>query len=281
VAQQPLVLGATHAAKAGMGGVFFTPPGDCCYWQAPFPNDVQAELVSAQNLRGRITNSNLEQAAMLAQLDVISNHLDITYTTLETLCDNTPAVSRAWKGAVSSPGPAAYLCQVASDHQCLHRYHHHAAYLPGPQNVMADDCSCLQQLTDCAFLAHMQQAYLQETPWRMLSLRPTMISMLIATLRSTSPTPPSCLKPGSATTLSGMSGLHSGLRSAPGMALLPTSKASPLRKTASATSLCLDGATETPKKERPANLSELKRWRQPSKLLERGSPTWASKIPAS
>jgi hypothetical protein len=115
-----------------MGGVFFVPTGNCLYWREPFLADVQDDLVSTQKPVGRVTNSDLEQAAMLGQLDVIANHLvDMTYVTLETLCDNTPAVSRAWKGAVSNPGPAAYLCQVASDHQRLHGYHHHVAkYLP-------------------------------------------------------------------------------------------------------------------------------------------------------
>jgi hypothetical protein len=277
VAQQPLALGATDAAKAGMGGVFFTPTGECCYWRTPFPDDVQTELVSAQNLAGRITNSDLEQAAMLAQLDILANHLDVTYATLETLCDNTPAVSRAWKGAVSNPGPAAYLCQVASDHQRLHRYHHRAAYLPGPQNVMADDCSRLQQLTDCAFHAHMQQAYPQETPWRMLSLRPAMNSSLIAALRSSSPPPPSCQKPGGEMLSSGQSGPST----APVTARLPTCKTSPPRSSASVLSLCLDGAAGIPAQERPANLSELTQWRQPSKLSERGSPNWASTIHGS
>ena len=70
---------------------------------------------------------------------------------LEKFSDNTAAVSRVRKGAVSKPGPSAYLCQATSDHQRAHRYHHVAAYLPGPENVAAEDASRLQTLTDLAF----------------------------------------------------------------------------------------------------------------------------------
>ena len=76
---------------------------------------------------------------MLTQLDVITDATAVAYATLESFCDNTPALSRDRKGAVSSVGPATYLCQFASDHQRQYRYHHSSMFLPGIHNVMSDN----------------------------------------------------------------------------------------------------------------------------------------------
>ena len=120
IPQEPSLLGATDACKTGMEGVYFDADGTGHVWRHPFPNDVQADVVLSDNPTGRITNSNLEQAALLTQLDVMSCSHVTRYATLDNLTDNTAALSRARKGAVSKPGAAARLCQVASNHQCLH-----------------------------------------------------------------------------------------------------------------------------------------------------------------
>ena len=85
-----------------------------------------------------MTNSDLEHADLLAHVDAMCSLQPLT---LEIFCDNTPAVSRVRQGAVSSPGPAAALCRIASDHQWMYRYCHVAQFLPGEQNVMADNAS--------------------------------------------------------------------------------------------------------------------------------------------
>jgi hypothetical protein len=92
-----------------MGGVFYGPEGTPYYWQHPFPADVQASVISAANPRGKVTNSDLEQAAMLAQLDVMADTLNTHYATLENLCNNNTAVSRYRKGAVSNHGAVSLL----------------------------------------------------------------------------------------------------------------------------------------------------------------------------
>ena len=155
-----------------------------------FPDDVQRDLVWEANLQATVTNSDLEQAALLAQLDVMTSTHDIRCATLENFCDNTPAVSRARKGAVSSNGPAACLCQIASEHQRLHRCCHRATCLPGPDNVMADDPSRLQHLADLILLSHCEQHHPLESPWRLLHLSNEKNSRLISTLQCKSPTKP-------------------------------------------------------------------------------------------
>ena len=62
VPQHPSLLGATDATLQGMGGVYFCPQGDPCVWRFPFPEDVQRRLVSIDNPKGDITNSDLEPA---------------------------------------------------------------------------------------------------------------------------------------------------------------------------------------------------------------------------
>jgi hypothetical protein len=131
VPQAPTLLGATDAAKPGMGGVYFDSEGHSFVWRAPFPPVVQRRLVSFDNLSGDITNSDLEHAALLAQVDLMTLSHDVRYATLENFSDNTPAVSRVRKGAVSTAGAAASLCRFASDHQRIHRYCHRAQFLPG------------------------------------------------------------------------------------------------------------------------------------------------------
>jgi hypothetical protein len=169
VPQEPSLLGATDAAKAGMGGIYFDHTGRGHYWRSAFPTKVQDALVSTNNPGGHITNSNLEQAALLAQVDVMAHSHPVRYATLENFSDNTPAVSRVCKGAVSAPGPASYLCQLASDHQRLHRYLHTASYIPGPQNAPANDTSRLQHLTNSSFHSHFQQQYPLPQAWLLVN----------------------------------------------------------------------------------------------------------------
>ena len=183
VAQEPSRAGATDAAKPGMGGIFYDTDGNPYLWRYPFPQDMQDNIVAADNLSGLITNSDLEQAGVLGQLYIMCDESDLRYATVSTGTDNTPTVSRFSKGAVSSDGPAAQLCNLSCMHQRQHRYCHLITHLPGEDNVMADDASRLQHLTDAALLSHFEQRYPQGKPWRLLHLRPEHASKLISALR--------------------------------------------------------------------------------------------------
>ena len=89
VPQEPTLLGTTDAAKAGMGGVYYDSTGQGYLWREPFPAEVQAWLVSADNPTGDITNSDLEQAGLLAQTSLMAHHHDIRYATI-TNGETTP-----------------------------------------------------------------------------------------------------------------------------------------------------------------------------------------------
>ena len=66
VAEAPSSIGATDAARAGMGGVFFDHEGTPFVWRHPFDDDIQDDLITFENPDGTITNSDLEQAGCRA-----------------------------------------------------------------------------------------------------------------------------------------------------------------------------------------------------------------------
>ena len=95
----PVCIGAHDAAGQGAGGVWFTPDRNLV-WRACFPPDIIARLVSSDNPTGNITNSDLEQAGGVWHHMVLANQRDIRERTVQSACDNTPAVSRFRKGSV-------------------------------------------------------------------------------------------------------------------------------------------------------------------------------------
>jgi hypothetical protein len=141
----PATIGAQDAAGKGMGGVHFVPLTSGAIapflWRAPFPLSVQNRRVAYSNLGGTITNSDLELAATVAQHDVLANQVDTCEATILNFSDNTASVFWQSKGAVSRSGPAARLLRLQALHQRRHRYVPTFDYLPGPANVMSDDCS--------------------------------------------------------------------------------------------------------------------------------------------
>ncbi len=119
--QAPSLVGASDAAKQGMGGVWLAdtqaPLHPPILWRVPFPDHIQKALVSTKNPTGTITNSDLELAGTIVHTDVIVQAVDCRERTLGTGCDNTPAVSWQRKGSVTTKGAAAYLLREASLHQ--------------------------------------------------------------------------------------------------------------------------------------------------------------------
>ena len=65
----------------------------------------------------------------------------LTGKLLANLTDNTPTLSRNAKGATTTDGVAAYLCQLSALHQRAHGYLNELAFIPGDLNAMADNAS--------------------------------------------------------------------------------------------------------------------------------------------
>ena len=275
VEQDPSTLGCTDAAKPGMGGIFYDAFDNCYVWRLPFPADIQARLVSTDNPTGDLTNSDLEHAALQGQITLQVASGNYMYGTHMNGTDNTPALSRINKGAISSDGAGAHLCNFACTHQRQHRYCHVGFFIPGEANVMADDASRLQHLTDREFLSHFEQHYPQSTPWQLLHLTSETEQCLISVLRSKSLPRPLQLSTGTNKALSSPSG---GTFAGPSATMLP-SVLSRHKRTSSATSS--SSATGTANaKDPPVTLSKLIPLARPAARWARGSPTWVDSIPA-
>ena len=152
VLDYPSVIGSVDAAKPGMGGVLFTPGHPPTLWRASFLPDVQARIITYDNLGGDLTNSDLEQAGILAHADVAVSLYDLWELTLSTLNDNTAAISRNRKGAITSNQPVAYLCRLSSLHCRHHHYCHEVSHIQGLANEMANILSCHHDLSDSQIL---------------------------------------------------------------------------------------------------------------------------------
>lgn len=269
VPEDPSFLGTVDAAKMGVGGPFYCDKGKPYVWRFAYPDSVQRLLVSADNPTGTITNSDLEHSGLICQTMMLSHYFDVRYATISTGCDNVPAVSRVNKGAIPHEGAAAHLCNVQCSHQRQHRYCHVAHYLEGPLNVIADDASRLQHLSNTDFLTHLDQAYPQPEPWTLLPVPSEISSKLISALLSKLPPMPSPqkhAKPTPPTSGSGSASAHPSDTSRPSLVSLAA-------KTSCAT--CSSSGTATA----PTTLSALVQSRKHSRQWARGSPTWVSTIP--
>ena len=94
VPDYPSVIGAVDTAQVGMGGVLFAKGKHPVMWCTTFLDDIQQCMVTIESTAGDITNSDLEQAGVLAQADITNTLYDLRDCTLATLNDNITAISR-------------------------------------------------------------------------------------------------------------------------------------------------------------------------------------------
>jgi hypothetical protein len=160
---------------------------------APPPPVIASRLVSSDNPTGNITNSDLELAGSVAQLDVLSQQYDVREKTAHNSSDNVATVWWQRKGAVSSTGPTSRLLRLQALHQHHFLYVPLHEYIPGGANTISDDCSRLWALTDNQRLAHFNGSFPQSRPWRLCQLRRQTRCSLISALLMTASEPESPL----------------------------------------------------------------------------------------
>ena len=182
----PHIYGACDAAGCGMGGVFFVPTVrgeyDAFLWREPFGRRVQRSLVSFDNPRGTINNSDLELCGNIAHHAVVADTADVRERTLWTGSDNVANVYWLRKGSTTTVGPPAYLLRIQAHHQRYHRYVATHDYVPGTANVMADICSRAWHLTDSQLIAYFNTNFPQIRSWQACRLNAGMNSGLISAL---------------------------------------------------------------------------------------------------
>ena len=89
----PRFIGASDAAKAGMGGIWIPPADDSrmsqpMLWWQPFPKHIQDTIVSHDNPGGKVTKSDPELAASIAHYAILAHYVNIQHATAHTFCDN-------------------------------------------------------------------------------------------------------------------------------------------------------------------------------------------------
>lgn len=272
----PVAYGTADACGVGMGGIWFSPDPTHTpvVWRSPFPLCIQRRLVTRENPSGTVNNSDLELAAQIAEQDILVNLRDCRESTVTTFTDNIAA--RAWhrKGSRSTAGPSAYLLRLNALHQRAYRYRTNIHYLPGPVNVMADDASRLWHLSDDALLTHFNSTYPQDKRWKLLTLRPEMLSALTTALLCKRSEPASFL-PGPDTVIppgfDGSSIVNNSV-STPCYQMWPIQSSS---------SKSLPSVTDPAQLHPVANLPELARWKQPFARLARRWPVWGPPTPVT
>jgi hypothetical protein len=238
-------------------------------WREHFPPTISAQLVSSSNTTGTLTNSDLEQLALVCHPDVLASEYGIREHTISTLSDNTAAVSREQRGSTTTSAAAAYLCRIASIHQRSHRYRHRVAYIPGPLNVMADDLSRRWDLSDSQLLHYFDLTYPQALPWKLCPLRHELNLATTLALSKKRCAPESLAADTWQLTHTGTNGSSS----VNNMNWRPTSAKDPMQSAGSRFSL---NEYATVGFLPPTTTFELERWQMPMPLLRRRTQWLAS-----
>jgi len=106
--------GYCDASKGGAGGVWFglNKKLPAIVWRVEFPIEIQKQLVSFDNPKGSISNSDLEMAGLLLQWMVLENFADLAHAHVACWCDNTPTVSWASHLLATKAIKAARLLRI-------------------------------------------------------------------------------------------------------------------------------------------------------------------------
>jgi hypothetical protein len=275
VPTSPQIVGTTDASGIGMGGVFFVPtpwstPQFPDYfpflWRAEFPDEIRQRLITHNNPNGSITNSDLELTGTVAHHDVITTNFGIAETTIGTAHDNYAAVIWNRKGSTSTTGPAAYLLRLQSLHTRQHRYIPLHDFIPGHLNRLADEASRRFHFTDGELLTYFNTHYSQPRTWKLLTLRPKMLSALISCLHKKRVDPQSVLLEPAAKTNIG----DTGWSSVPRTPWIPTTPPPILYRTYK----CSPAESVMDASHPPVNPFELTQFLTPSETWARRMQGW-------
>jgi hypothetical protein len=240
-----------------MGGIIMPPTNHThppLVWRLQFPTTVQRSLVTTENPKGSVTNSDLELAATVIQHDAICHNYDVRERTIHTGTDNQATQAWQQRGSTTTNAAPAFLLRLQAIHQRYHRYIPVHSYLPGKLNAMADDASRLWHLSDQQLLTHFNTAYPQHRSWQTYQPRSAMNSAVICALHKKRSQPASFLDAPKLPATIGSTGSSFASRSS----WIRTFKTS---KTPLPCSKYTSNGTALAPLHPVANLSELARWR--------------------
>jgi hypothetical protein len=191
-APDPDYIGYCDASAFGAGGVWFS--GQCTLpetvWRLQWPLDITAAVISESNPTGTLTNSDLEMAAVVLQLNVLETLVpSMHHKSTHIHSDNTPSVAWLTKMATKTANSDAahrLVRGLALRQRMLHSAPVSITHVAGSDNNLADIASrAITQLDDDhAFLTHFDTLFpLQERFWQRASPPPAQLSNVISTLR--------------------------------------------------------------------------------------------------
>jgi len=181
--------GYCDASKAGAGGIWVglnraLPP---LVWRVAFPPEIQAEVVSHANPRGRISNSDLEMMGLLLQWVVLEQVSNLQHAHVACWCDNTPTVAWATRLLSTKATNAARILRIlalrmlACEASPITTQH-----IAGELNTMADFASrsFTSHPDPRQFLTtfHSRFPLLQNASWTLCCLPNALIGCILSTL---------------------------------------------------------------------------------------------------
>jgi hypothetical protein len=167
----PSTRGACNASGKETGGVHFVWGTDgtiqAYVWRSTFPLKVTRQLVTTANPTGKINNSDLELAGLVAHHDILSQLANLQDITIHNCYDNTETLFWQRKGSATITGPASYLLRLQAIYQRHDGYAPLHDYIPGEVNLMADVASRSGTLNDCQLLALFESKFPHTLPWKL------------------------------------------------------------------------------------------------------------------
>jgi hypothetical protein len=151
--------GYCDASAAGAGGVWLSGEVNIqpIIWRVEFSTYITSQVVSNQNPRGTLTNSDLEMAAVLLHYMALQQEVDLRYVQAGVWSDNTPTVAWTKRMADHSQAPTAgrLLCGLAAFQRAVQAGPLTIGSIAGTDNDMANVASRSFHIAcDVAFLTH-------------------------------------------------------------------------------------------------------------------------------
>ena len=106
------------------------------------PHTIINKLVASKNWGGMISNSDLELACGLMQLETLARTFDIRERTVLSKGNNLNTTFWGGKGSTTTNYAPTCLLRLFGIHQQYHCYVPWFDYLSGPKNHIADAASC-------------------------------------------------------------------------------------------------------------------------------------------
>jgi hypothetical protein len=184
--------GYCDACATGAGGVWMSGEAGIrpIVWRVHFDHAISSQVVSDKNPRGRLTNSDLEMAAVLMHYMILQQQVDLRYVRAGVFSDNTPTVAWSKRMADKSQSYTAgrLLRGLAAMQRATRAGPLTVASIAGKTNDMADIASRSYNtaaiVPDSPFLTHFDSRFPlpQDLSWQLVHLTPEKTSLVISTL---------------------------------------------------------------------------------------------------